>query len=217
MLLRGSDAVAKKADKTPNRRRPSPVVAESDKRRVDSCETAQARENRRPRQVATCLKRHVAEIKTYRSTDNFECAQNSRGTPGEQFSALLGRWRVGASDVASLLEATREVFRNVRWCRGPLLAVDADGRDPCITGKPMVGVTLKGALGIADTNERLNVFGCAQELLRDIVREPLPHWEDHPLRTRRDVLHLIQVAIRMLGATPVRRGGWSVSPTKEVA
>lgn len=155
------------------------------------------------------------KIPKYVEPDNFECVQNSGDATDGLIAQDLRRWGVGAQEVSSLLVRVRdEVLRRVRWAPCEGLAADEDGRDPKLTGKPMVAITIKAACAVADESSRHHAYYASQDILRDLLDEPLSHWELNPLRVRRDVIHLLNTAIRRLGGErPLRRGGWQVSQT----
>lgn len=212
--------MARKTENKPSRRRPSPGPTGSDNGRRSDSEWSQLRESGRVQHDATGLWGPVEEIRPSPLLDNFECARKEPDALEEELAAKCREWRVTRAEVASLLAATRELFRDVRWSPAHL-ATDEDGRNVTLSGKGAVALSLKGALGVADQSPHMRVFQCAQHVLTAVLYEPFAPWEMHPLRARRDVVRLLQVAIRKLGgATPQLRGGWTVShesPTRRTA
>ena len=107
---------------------------------------------------------------------------------------------VGALEV---LLGARELLLRSRWIQGA----------PSVSG----GYSIYGAIQHVGRDAPLRAEW-ARKALRSLVGLSIPSWNDEPLRTRGDVLHVLGRAIDMLegrsSRVPIpiyrRRGGWSV-------
>jgi hypothetical protein len=142
-----------------------------------------------------------------------ESAYSARGAagplPAEDYDvAGWQSWGISRRDVVETLRLTRGLLLRVGWAPR-CSAVDACGGDPWESGLPVAAYSLAMALKRAHSKQAHG--GAATDALRELVGEPVAHWEDRPLRTRADVIGLIDLAILRLGGAPPRRGGWRVT------
>ena len=115
-------------------------------------------------------------------------------------------------EIATVLRRARELVRR-GWCRG-FAAVDVDGRPSHISGAgEMVAFSLPAAVRAGSGGrlvDRLAAEYAIRSLRRLVGHHNLAEWNDHPLRTKRDVLELLAQAVQQHGGPRLRRGGWVV-------
>lgn len=92
------------------------------------------------------------------------------------------------------------------WCRCHP-CVDAKGFPVREAGTP-VAWSLDGAIAEAGRGEIEGEF--ARRVIRKFTGPNIPAWNDHPLRIREEVLHVLDRALQLAGDEPPRRGGWTV-------
>jgi hypothetical protein len=111
----------------------------------------------------------------------------------------------------SILEVIRKASGLLRagWCRG-FASVDAEGRP---THYPEAGPPAAFSLpcAVRAAADGGIVGEHAIRVLRRLTgTHNLSEWNDHPLRTKRDVLDLLGLAMEACGGRRPRRGGWTV-------
>lgn len=91
------------------------------------------------------------------------------------------------------------------WCRG--YACNSK-REPAGFNEEPAFYSLVAALNAAPS-DNLHVEYAKRALRRALYEHNLPAWNDHPTRTKREVLRLLERVIS--GNEPKRRGGWQVT------
>ena len=96
------------------------------------------------------------------------------------------------------------------WCRGDF-AVDADGvRMGFRRGQVATAWTLSAAISAAGSAGIESEY--ARQLLRRLLHEhDLVRWNNHPTRTKAQVLSLLERAVTVADGRVRLRGGWRVS------
>lgn len=142
------------------------------------------------------------------------CSKVFRAVAVASVQRLQNAASVPPTEVAdiAILRVLRETRRLVHrgWVQR-CFDVDVDGRPTRETGKDAIAWSLAGAIATAGQGsldgER------ARQLLRRLTGEHnLVAWNDFPLRTKKEVIALLDRATVAAGGRP-HRGGWRVAPS----
>jgi hypothetical protein len=124
------------------------------------------------------------------------------GIPAHPLALSLG---VNESSLLRVLQVARRLVargwaQRVAWC-------DAEGRSTPGDMGPAVHFSLVGAIRTAAAGELVGEY--ALKAVRTVLGEwDLNQWNDNPIRTRRQVVDLLDTCVQRAGGKPPRRGGW---------